>query len=305
MNNIIFTKATVFRNLKDYKFVPKLEEEKKDEIVDKLSSALKGKLSALNLSTANGKVVESLKINRLFNSNYQTIFVSEKDNLSISLFNEEHLNIVSTSIGYDKTTSKKVLELANFLANKITFSYNDQYGYLMSNLNNIGTGIKLECLIALPALAKIGKIDQIKRNVRQLGYQLKDVKNSVDTFTLSTICNLGFTENEICKEFDKMVSKLQDLEIESAKMYDVANHDELLDDCSRSVAILNSANLMNYSELEGHIKNLRLGLNLGLTNITLDKINSLQQLCINRDSEFISKSEMLNLAKKVKEILKK
>lgn len=305
MNNIIFTKATVFRNLKDYKFVPKLEEEKKDEIVDKLSSALKGKLSALNLSTANGKVVESLKINRLFNSNYQTIFVSEKDNLSISLFNEEHLNIVSTSIGYDKTTSKKVLELANFLANKITFSYNDQYGYLMSNLNNIGTGIKLECLIALPALAKIGKIDQIKRNVRQLGYQLKDVKNSVDTFTLSTICNLGFTENEICKEFDKMVSKLQDLEIESAKMYDVANHDELLDDCSRSVAILNSANLMNYSELEGYIKNLRLGLNLGLTNITLDKINSLQQLCINRDSEFISKSEMLNLAKKVKEILKK
>ena len=102
-----------------------------------------------------------------------------------------------------------------------------------------------------------------------------------------------------------MVSKLQDLEIESAKMYDVANHDELLDDCSRSVAILNSANLMNYSELERHIKNLRLGLNLGLTNITLDKINSLQQLCINRDSEFISKSEMLNLAKKVKEILKK
>ena len=305
MNNIIFTKATVFRNLKDYKFVPKLEEEKKDEIVDKLSSALKGKLSALNLSTANGKVVESLKINRLFNSNYQTIFVSEKDNLSISLFNEEHLCIVSTSIGYDKTTSKKVLELANFLANKITFSYNDQYGYLMSNLNNIGTGIKLECLIALPALAKIGKIDQIKRNVRQLGYQLKDVKNSVDTFTLSTICNLGFTENEICKEFDKMVSKLQDLEIESAKMYDVANHDELLDDCSRSVAILNSANLMNYSELERHIKNLRLGLNLGLTSITLDKINSLQQLCINRDSEFISKSEMLNLAKKVKEILKK
>ena len=305
MNNIIFTKATVFRNLKDYKFVPKLEEEKKDEIVDKLSSTLKGKLSALNLSVANGKVVENLKNNGLFNSNYQTIFVSEKDNLSISLFNEEHLCIVSTSIGYDKTTSKKVLELANFLANKVTFSYNDQYGYLMSNLNNIGTGIKLECLIALPALAKIGKIDQIKRNVRQLGYQLKDVKNSVDTFTLSTICNLGFTENEICKEFDKMVCKLQDLEMESAKMCDVSNHDELLDDCSRSVAILNSANLMNYSELERHIKNLRLGLNLGLTNITLDKINSLQQQCINKNSEFISKSEMLNLAKRVKEILKK
>ena len=305
MNNILFTKATIVRNLKDYKFVPKLEDGKKDEIVDKLSSALKGKLSILNLSTANVKVIENLKNNGLFNSNYQTIFVSEKDNLSISLFNEEHLNIVSTNIGYDKTTSKKVLELAKFLANKVSFSYNDQYGYLMSNLNNIGTGIKLECLIALPALAKIGKIDQIKRNVRKLGYQLSDEKNSVDIFSLSTICNLGFTENEICKEFDKMVSKLQDLETESAKMYDVSNHDELLDAYSRSVAILNSANLMNYSELKEYIKNLRLGLNLGLTSIPLDKINNLQQLCINKDSEFISKSEMLNLAKRVKEILKK
>ncbi len=305
MNNVIFTKATIVRNLKDYKFVPKLEEEKKGEIVDKLSSALKGKLSALNLSSADSKVIEYLKNNRLFNSNYQTLFVSEKDNLSISLFNEEHLNIVSTSIGYDKNVSKKVLDIANYLANKLSFSYNDQYGYLMSNLNYIGTGIKLECIIALPALSKIGKIDQIKRNVRQLGYQLNDIKNSSDTYKLSTICNLGFTENEICNEFDKMVSKLQDLEIESAKMYDVSNHDELLDQCFRSMAILNSANLMNYSELENHIKNLRLGLNLGLVNITLEKINSLQKLCNNKDSEFISKSEMLNLAKNIKEILNK
>lgn len=305
MNNIIFTKASIVRNLKDYKFVPKLEEEKKGEIVDKLSSALKGRLSALNLSTADNKVIDYLKNNGLFNSNYQTIFVSEKDNISISLFNEEHLNIVATSIGYDKNVSKKVLDNANYLANKLNFSYNDQYGYLMSNLNNIGTGIKLECLIALPALSKIGKIDQIKRNVRQLGYQLNDVKNSSEIFKLSTICNLGFTENEICKEFDKMISKLQDLEIESSKMYDVSNHDELLDSCNRSMAILKSANLMNYSELENHIKNLRLGLNLNLVDISLEKINNMQKLCLNKDVNFISKSEMLNLAKEVKNIINK
>lgn len=305
MNNVIFTKATVLRNVKDYKFVPKLEEDKKGEIVDKLSSALKGKLSSLNLSTADSKVIDYLKVNGLFNSNYQTMFISEKDNLSISLFNEEHISIVATSVGYDKTISKKVLDIAKFLANKISFSYNDQYGYLMSNLNYIGTGIKLECVIALPALSKIGKIEQIKRNVRQLGYRLYDNKKIADTYVLSTICNLGFTENEICTEFDKMVSKLQDLEIESAKMYDVSNHDEVVDDCNRSIAILNSANLMNYIELENHIKNLRLGLNLGLINIDLDKINGLQKLSLNKDSEFISKGEMLNLAKNIKEILKK
>ena len=69
MNNVIFTKATIFRNIKDYKFVPKLEEEKKGEIVDKLTTALKGKMSLLNLPSIDDKVKRHLFNMQLINSN--------------------------------------------------------------------------------------------------------------------------------------------------------------------------------------------------------------------------------------------
>ena len=41
MTNIISTKISVFRKLKDYKFMPKLEQGKIDEIEDKIDVALK------------------------------------------------------------------------------------------------------------------------------------------------------------------------------------------------------------------------------------------------------------------------
>ena len=40
MNNILFSRLSFFRNLKDYKFVPKLSQEKHKEIVVKLSQIL-------------------------------------------------------------------------------------------------------------------------------------------------------------------------------------------------------------------------------------------------------------------------
>ena len=40
MNSIIQTKISVFRNLKDYKFMPKLEQEKYAEIEQKVDDAL-------------------------------------------------------------------------------------------------------------------------------------------------------------------------------------------------------------------------------------------------------------------------
>ena len=85
---------------------------------------------------------------------------------------------------------------------------------------------------------------------------------------------------------------------------DLENHDDILDKVQRSIAILKSANLMNYDELNEHIKNLRTGNNLGLCDINSDSITKLQNLLTNKKTDFISKTELLNLAKAVKSILK-
>ncbi len=292
---------SVYRNLKNYKFTNKLTDDKRQEIISKIDSSLDSELIKLDMLNLDPNMSEYINLHRLYTGNSNTMFLS-KDNVAIDLFAGEHMTITASSVGYDKSIIDKVRHLDEIIRNKIELSYNDTYGYLMSDLTKIGTGIKLECDIDLISLSTLNKIDQLRQNVRNLGYSLKKVDGSV--YTLSTICNLGFSETEIIDEFDKMVQKLQDLECESAKMLASSANDELLDKVMRSMAILKSAHLLETEELSEHLTNLRLGANLGFLNLKDSKINALQELIMKKNSQFASKSEHLELAKQVKNILK-
>ena len=176
MNNIISTKARVFRNLKDYKFVLKLSNEQKEEISEKLSKIF-SKFSLVSLSSADANVIKVLKNNNLISQNTNNVLLSKDENVSVNLFEEEHVTIVATSQGYDKTIFSKVKNLADELADKISLSYSDQYGYLMSDISKVGAGIKLDCQICLPSIKELNKIDQIKQNIRQVGQVMwKEIK---------------------------------------------------------------------------------------------------------------------------------
>ncbi len=303
MNNVLFTKVIFSRNVKDYKFTPKLTQENKDEIVATLTNALKGKMSLIQLNNINQDMISRLRTRRLLNSNVANLFLDDKHNTVINLFDGEHLNIVSTGFGYDANALKRAKELSDFLATKINLSFSDEYGYLMSDISKLGAGVELSCDICLDSIREINKIDQVKQNMRKLGYVLKSTKNP-SIFTISTSCNLGFSEKEIFEEFIKIVTKLNDLEIESAKMLDVTKHDELLDKSRRSMAILESAYLMTYEELNDILINLRTGVNLSLIDVDHNTLMKLQKLIFEKTNEFISQSELKDLAEKARNILK-
>ena len=303
MNNVLLTNVTIFRNVKDFKFEPKLSVENRQQIVEMLRDSLKGKMSILNISETDASVIKHLKNSNLLLPNTQNIFVSKNDNTAINLFNGEHIAIVSSCVGFDKIVINKAIEINQHLSGKINFAYSDEFGYLMSDLNHIGCGLKLESMIMLSAITKINKIEQVKQNVAKLGYTLRETKYPA-VYTLSTKCNLGIGEKKICEDFENTILKLQELEIESVKMLDATNHDEMLDKASRSVAILNSAHLLTYDELYNIIVNLRMGLNLGIVNIDLKTLNQLQQLVTNKLNDIVSQTEMKELAMKTKEILK-
>ena len=303
MNNIISTRVSVFRNLKDFKFENKLTEEQKQQIVATIESLTKGKMSLLNVAELEKSVAQYLKVNALALQNVKNLFVDKNQDLTINLFCGEHLGIVSTGEGFNKSIVEKALNLTNSLASKINFAYSDEFGYLMSDIGKIGSGVKIETNIVLNAIKSINKIDQLKQNVAKLGYSLNETKLPA-VYTLSTLCNLGISEKQIVEDFENTLLKLQELENESIKMLDVSKHDEIVDKTLRSVAILNSAYMMNYDELYTLELNLRVGLNLQIINIELEKINKIHQLILNRNSDVMSADEMKSLAQQVQQILK-
>jgi len=298
MNSLITSKAVFYRNVKDYKFSHKLNSEQKQEIVIKLQQVLGDDYSLLNISSLDSNVINYLNENSLINKTTTTILLNKNQPICIDLFNGEHLSIVATGKDCFNNTNK----VADLIQNKIGLSYSDDYGYLMSNLNYIGAGVKLEYDMCLDAICGINKLEQVKQNVAMLGYNLNPT-NVKNCFKISTKCSLGFSEAEIYDNFIKTITKLHELEVESVKMLDVASHDEILDNVSRSLAILNAAYIINVEELTRHIIILRTGLNLGVVDVEISKINKLQKLVINK-LNYSTKEDCIKLAQQVKAILK-
>lgn len=302
MNNVISTRAKYFRNLKDFKFVPKLDKENAQTLENNVEQVLGKNYHKVIIGATQENILNYVVENDLISKNTKGIFLNKTKSVSVSLFEEEHVLIRATGYGFDKTAIQNAAEVANLLSNKISLAYSDEYGYLMSNLQYLGTGLKLECDIDLNALVSLGKIEQVKQNVKKLGFNLQEREPNI--FTLSTLCNLGFAEKEIIEEFEKMVAKLQDLEIESAKMLEVSKHDEVMDKVMRSQAILSSCYLMSVDELKFHLSVLRTGANLNLTKIEPEKLIQIQKLTINKNTEIASQSELVNLAESVRKIIK-
>jgi len=268
-----------------------------------LQKELKSKMMLINTSNMDETVAQILKENVLILGNTQNLFIDKKEILAINLFNGEHITIVSAVEGYDKKVVQTALSLEKHLSNKINFAFTDEFGYLMSDITRIGAGLKLEANIMLSAIKSINKIEQVKQNVAKLGFSLNETKFPA-VYTLSTNCNLGIGENQIISDFENTLKKLQELETESVKMLDVSKHDEIVDKSQRSMAILNAAHMLNYDELYNMIVNLRIGLNLGLVQIELKTLNKLQKLLIKKTNDYVSPSELKDLATKVKQILK-
>ena len=301
MNNIMSTKVQIFRNLKEYKFSNKLSEDSKNEIIEKVKLAVKGKMELVNLNEIDDKTMQFMTRSNSQVSNL--LFAHKAKDLAIEMFGCEHMAIIAKSNNGDDSAYELALKTAQELSNKINFAFNDEYGYLMSDLNHIGTGIQIESEIMLLSIKAINKIEQVKQNVMKLGYHLQETKFK-GMFKLKTKCNLGLSEKQVVSDFKNTLLKLQELEIESAKVLDAEKHDELLDKSNRSKAVLESAHLLDYEELYSIVANLRIGQMLSMNNISDITLNELQKLVINKKDEFISQSEQKELAQKVKEILK-
>ena len=300
MNNVISTNVKYFRNVKDYKFLPKLDKEKQMAIYDIVVNAVNKEMKLIG-QQSNPNCFDKLYELNLITPKSKTLLSNLKSDVIISLFEDEHIVICAGCLGFDEKIFKNAKKVETLIRDKINLSYNDEYGYLTSNLSLIGNGIKISSVLDLSSLKEMGKIDKVIQNVRNLGFALRYLDENL--YELSTSCTLGFTESEMIKEYTKMLAKLDELENESLNYLYPKFQDEIIDKACRSYGILSNAYLLNVDELKKHATNILRGVNLNTLKVDRNAVLKLYSLTRTK-SNFTTKDNMLTLASKVKEVLK-
>ncbi len=297
MNKVISIKAIISRNLKDYKFSTKLTNDKANEIVELIKNTMP------NFMEINQEDKRELVSKDLILNPEKIMLFSKKDEVAITFFESEHISIVSTDSNFSENSFENLKRISQELNNKINFLYNDQYGYLMSDVSKLGAGIQLKCEISLPAINSLGKINQLSSNIKRLGYSLK-ATDFKDVFEVSTKCNLGLKEQEIYSDFEKIISNIQSIENESLSVLKVDSIDEMIDQTYRAIANLKYAHMINSHELMSLIVRIQTGKNLDLQiDIDEDKMSKLIELAKYYNDQEESKQTMIELSQEIAKVL--
>jgi len=286
---VISSRVRLARNLKDYPFVPMLDDDACKEILIKCKEASKGlNLSYLYMNEVpvinRQMLVERHVISpeMLGNTTRRGILLSDDEQISILLNEEDHIRIQCLTSGLNL---EKAFELANkvddTLEKALEFGYSEMYGYATCCPTNVGTGLRASCMLHLPALTAGGYIDNILKSVSKLGLTVRGLygEGTVahgNLYQISNQITLGMSEQDSIQKLNKIVIMIVEKERGVRKTILDNNSDKLCDRVWRAYGVLANARLLTSEEMIGLISDVRIGVNMGIIdNISPELVNEL------------------------------
>ena len=275
---VISSRIKFSRNLKDFKFnlkdrnsIEQLENKIKDNLY-LIGYDLKFiKLKDLDDITKQSLVEKNLITQDFaFNkSDVGSILINDEENICIMINEEDHLKIQVFSSGLDlENILNLAIEIDKKIGNILGYATNKKYGYLTSNPNNCGTGLRASVLVHLPALLETGNINQIFDIVSRFEVNIKRMNNKIradenDMFLITNKKTLGLTENEISESIKIIAQKITEQERRIRKLL-AKNSIELEDRIYRSYGILTNCRKISLEEANKLLSYVKLGTDLGI-----------------------------------------
>ncbi len=278
---VMTTRIRLARNLTGMRFPLSFSEEEANKIQEKVMSTLLSVQEQTNfsyfpmkdLSTLERQVlVEKHLISPYLAKNEQTaaVFLSADESISIMVNEEDHLRIQYLAPGLQLSEAyNRASQLDDFLGEKLSYAYDEQFGYLTSCPTNVGTGLRASIMMHLPALTMSKQMNVLIQMMTRLGMVVRGIygegsENLGNIYQISNQTTLGKSEREILEELQKVVEQI--IEKERASRKKLLEHAYLaLDDkVNRALGTLLYARILTSEEAATCLSNVRLGVDLGL-----------------------------------------
>lgn len=286
-SNIISSNIKLFRNIQGYKFPISIEAEDGRNlskiITEILLSNIKN-LKFINLWENEGKLdvykEKGIVTNSLIkNSGFSSFAINNDETFSVMINEKEHLGLQFKNNGNNiKEMYEYINQIDDLIEEKLTYLFDDNLGYLTSDISNIGTGLKVSIMIHLPILSLNDKVINLFSELNKLGITLEGMygekgQSYGNIYILSNKVTLGVTEEEIINKLQNAVEFIVNEENKAREQMLNNYSKELEDKVFRAYGILKNARILKWIETLELLSDLRLGVELSLLNIDKEKLN--------------------------------
>lgn len=291
---VVSTRIRLARNLKGYPFPSRLDSKRKNEIVQKVYSALKEGNSAISsdfqlikvneLTRAQGlSFVEKHLVSPEFingDKEGRALILKDDKKVSIMVNEEDHVRIQVLADGLDLEGAYDLADkIDTLLDENLEFAFDEKLGYLTQCPTNLGTGMRASVMLHLPALQKTGALSRIGGNLSKLGLTIRgtygegtEAKGAM--YQLSNQVSLGISESAAIENLKNITDQLAAQEVKARET--IMKSVSMKDTVHRSLGILKYAMAISHEEAMDLLSNLRMGIVSGeITGITCETVDKL------------------------------
>lgn len=286
---VISSRVRLARNISGYPFGSKLTDDKRGEIIEKVTKALApASLETIDLVAKTKTESAALAEKRFISESFaeqkapHTLLLSQDRNSAVMICAEDHVKIQGFAAGLDlKKAFERAVALDDLLDEGVEIAYSESRGYLTENLTDLGTGMRASVLIHLPAITMAHQIVTVIRNLSKLGVSIRpfigDGSDSTGSvYQISSTITMGLTEEEILDKLCEVAKQLIDSERKLRGTLKSDSFAPLCDRVMRAGGILSSAYMLGEEEFLKLWSDVRLGVSLGiLDKPTLTKLDEL------------------------------
>lgn len=284
---VISTRIRYARNIEGFKFAHILSDADKEKLLEQVKVSVDSsqydffRLADIDEINLNSLIEKHVISKELLNESKSALVTNKTNEISMMILEEDHLRIQAFKSGFNiDICYNDLINFTNELNKKIKFSYNDKYGYLSACHTNVGTGMRVSVMLHLPALARLGLLEELFEQANSIGMTIRGVygENSdfkSNMYQISNRKTLGLKESEILKNMQISITSIIEQE-RKARQVLKKNSVYLEDEIYRAYGILKYAKIITAEEAVDILAKLRLGVTLGILNeINLEKIQSL------------------------------
>jgi protein arginine kinase len=211
------------------------------------------------------------------NTECQSGVIIDRSGTFLGIINgEDHLILESIEAhsGW-KEAWKKLTEVEAALAKIHPFAFSNKFGYLTSELANLGTALTVQAFLHLPSLVQLDQIDDCL--IRDLDDEVEAVGLTGtadyigDIVIIENRFTLGLTEDHILEGVHKTATKLARAEKNLRSELKKAPDALIVDKISRAVGLLKHSYQIDTKEALNAISFIKLGIDLGWIEGLADK----------------------------------
>lgn len=281
--NIIISKIRLARNWNEYVFPSRLSKEDSQEMVKRLCDSLAdlGEQDGRNYVTVyrdelSELDLRALKERRVVNASVldrkapMALMVSEKEDVSLVFNGTDHIRIQALSMGLHlQELLKDANQVDDFVNARISYAYDEKYGYLTSFPTNVGTGMRASVLVHLPSLSLGKRFSTILSNMGRFGVSIRGAygegrENFGSVYEVTNQKTMGQTEKELAELVGKVAQQLNDQE-NQVRALTLKNHQlEREDEIYKSYGVLRYARRLAMKEAMTYLSQLMAGLSDGV-----------------------------------------